>query len=148
MRHQAVQLNEIIEAVFARADRSDLSRWSLRPAPGKWSKNEILGHLIDSAINNITRFVRGTHEEGFKVVYHQDEWVSAQRCQDADTRELLTLWRQLNRQIARILDRYPEERKQVVCDTGKEQVSLHSMAFLAQDYIDHLQHHLGQLETE
>jgi hypothetical protein len=31
---------------------------SVRPAPGKWSKKEILGHLIDSAANNHQRFVR------------------------------------------------------------------------------------------
>src|SRR4030095_2595683 len=31
---------------------------SLKPAPGKWSKKEILGHLIDSATNNHQRFVR------------------------------------------------------------------------------------------
>ena len=27
-----------------------------RPATGKWSKQEILGHLVDSAINNLKRF--------------------------------------------------------------------------------------------
>jgi hypothetical protein len=31
---------------------------SNRPAPGKWSKKEILGHLVDSAANNHQRFVR------------------------------------------------------------------------------------------
>jgi hypothetical protein len=30
-----------------------------RPAPGKWSVKEIVGHLIDSAANNHQRFVRG-----------------------------------------------------------------------------------------
>jgi hypothetical protein len=29
-----------------------------RPAPGKWSRKEIIGHLIDSACNNHGRFVR------------------------------------------------------------------------------------------
>jgi len=29
-----------------------------RAAPGKWSRKEILGHLIDSASNNHQRFVR------------------------------------------------------------------------------------------
>ena len=29
-----------------------------RPATGKWSKKEILGHLVDSAANNHQRFVR------------------------------------------------------------------------------------------
>jgi hypothetical protein len=27
-------------------------------APGKWSKKEIIGHLIDSPANNHARFVR------------------------------------------------------------------------------------------
>ena len=29
-----------------------------KPAPNRWSKKEILGHLIDSAANNHQRFVR------------------------------------------------------------------------------------------
>ena len=31
-----------------------------KPAPGKWSKKEILGHLIDSAINNLETIHRNT----------------------------------------------------------------------------------------
>ncbi len=31
---------------------------STKPAPGKWSKKEILGHLIHSAANNHQRFMR------------------------------------------------------------------------------------------
>jgi hypothetical protein len=31
---------------------------ALRPAPGKWSPKEVIGHLIDSASNNHGRFVR------------------------------------------------------------------------------------------
>ncbi|UPZ14539.1 hypothetical protein [Flavobacterium humidisoli] len=26
--------------------------------PGKWSKKEVLGHLVDSAIHNLVRFYR------------------------------------------------------------------------------------------
>jgi hypothetical protein len=33
-------------------------RAAVRPAPGKWSPKEIVGHLIDSASNNHGRFVR------------------------------------------------------------------------------------------
>ena len=36
---------------------------SERPQPGKWSKKEILGHLIDSATNNHQRFVRAQETE-------------------------------------------------------------------------------------
>jgi hypothetical protein len=30
---------------------------SIKPSPNKWSKKEIIGHLIDSATNNHQRFV-------------------------------------------------------------------------------------------
>jgi hypothetical protein len=31
--------------------------WDFKPSENKWSKKEILGHLCDSAFNNIRRFV-------------------------------------------------------------------------------------------
>ncbi|WRU96739.1 hypothetical protein RYX51_06580 [Priestia filamentosa] len=36
---------------------------SNRPSQNKWSKKEILGHLCDSAINNIERFIKIQYEE-------------------------------------------------------------------------------------
>ena len=46
--------NELLAAleVADRLRRMDEATASKRPAPGKWSKKEILGHLIDSAANN------------------------------------------------------------------------------------------------
>ncbi len=36
-------------------------KWHHKPAVGRWSKKEVLGHLIDSAANNHQRFVRIQH---------------------------------------------------------------------------------------
>ena len=49
----------------------------LHPAPGKWSPQEILGHLIDSAINNLRRFTEIQFlPQPFTVVgYKQDDLV-------------------------------------------------------------------------
>lgn len=41
---------------------------SVHLAPGKWSRKEIIGHLIDSASNNHGRFVRARHN------LHQLAW--------------------------------------------------------------------------
>ena len=38
----------------------DNANTTARPAPDKWAKKEILGHLLDSASNNHQRFVRAT----------------------------------------------------------------------------------------
>ncbi len=77
--------------------------WDNKAAPDKWSRKEIMGHLIDSAQINLQRFVRCTYQEGFKLVYDQVEWVEAQHYQDEDINEILGLWRLLNFQIIRVL---------------------------------------------
>ena len=121
--------------------------WTFRASPGKWSKKEIIGHLIDSAQVNLQRFVRCTYQENFKLVYAQVEWVHAQHYEQADINELLDLWRLLNRQITRVLADYPAGRLQVKCDTGRETESLHTVEWLAKDYLDHLNHHLSPILT-
>ena len=70
--------------------------WEGKPAPGKWSNKEIIGHLCDSAMINLQRFVRCTYMQGFKLVYEQDEWVSAAHYQQADIKEIFTLWKSLS----------------------------------------------------
>ena len=53
---------------------------ALPRAPGKWSRKEIIGHLIDSASNNHDRFVRAQFTDDLVCdSYDQDAWVRAQR---------------------------------------------------------------------
>ncbi len=120
--------------------------WESKPAPGKWSNKEIIGHLCDSAMINLQRFVRCTYEEHFKLVYEQDEWVTTQRYQEMDIKNLLELWRLLNLQITRVFEKYPADRWQVQCDSKKNEAGLHTVEWLAQDYVVHLQHHLDQIK--
>jgi hypothetical protein len=119
--------------------------WANLAAPGKWTNKQIIGHLIDSAHINLERFVRCTYEQGFKLIYFQEEWVAAQHYQDVNTAELLKLWELVNRQIARVLANYPADRELAQCDNGRYEPSLNTVAFLAEDYIEHMQHHLNQL---
>src|SRR5664279_1795855 len=93
--------------------------WENKPLAEKWSKKEIIGHLIDSAQINLQRFVRCTYEENFKLTYEQIEWVQAQHYQQADINELLALWRSLNLQIIRVWENYPAGRLQARCDNSK-----------------------------
>lgn len=119
--------------------------WERKPAPGKWSNKEIIGHLCDSAMINLQRFVRCTYEENFKLTYEQDKLVAAQHYQEMGVESLLELWRLLNLQIARVLTLYPADRWQAKCDNSKTDVQLHTVEFLAQDYVEHLKHHLNQI---
>jgi hypothetical protein len=116
-----------------------------KPAPNKWSKKEILGHLVDSAQNNLQRFVRGQYEDIPKIIYSQDDWVKLQRYEDYDREELLQLWVSLNKHLARTLLVMDSSNYEKQCDTGKPGTELHSLKWMADDYLSHMKHHLNQI---
>jgi len=143
LKDVVLQLNEIIDGLIFGDTKS--INWAYKSAPNKWSKKEIIGHLIDSAQINLQRFVRCTYEENFKLTYDQVEWVQGQRYQEADMSDLFGLWELLNVQIIRVLQNYPADRLKAQCDISKTSVSLHTVEWIAQDYLDHLNHHLKQI---
>jgi hypothetical protein len=109
-----------------------------KPNPAKWSKKEILGHLIDSAQNNIRRFVLAQYEEKPKISYNQDKWVIAADYQHYAIADLIQLWVLLNKHICIILKAMPPgaEKRESLSD------ALHTIEWLAEDYIKHLKHHM------
>lgn len=117
---------------------------STPPAPGKWSKKEILGHLIDSACNNHSRFVVPLFEDGpLKLVkYSQDEWVSGQKYAGEKTADILALWKAYNKHILNILEGFPADRLSIKWDISGE---TYDTEWLITDYVDHLEHHLKQI---
>src|SRR5262249_58659213 len=79
-----------------------------RPAPGKWSPAEVVGHLIDSASNNHQRFVRARWQDDLIFEgYRQDDWVDVQEYVRAPWAELVTLWSGFNRHLARVMQATP-----------------------------------------
>ena len=117
---------------------------STPPAPGKWSKKEILGHLIDSACNNHSRFVKSMFEdEPIKLVkYAQDDWVNIQNYRDEDTITILDLWKSYNTHILHIFTVFPKDKLDVKWDINGE---MFTAEWLITDYVDHMEHHLNQI---
>src|SRR5689334_3349251 len=71
---------------------------SQRPAPGKWSAKETIGHLIDSAANNHQRFVRMQMQKHLELEgYDGDEWVRLERYTDRPWLDVVNLWECYNR---------------------------------------------------
>ncbi|QOV11388.1 DinB family protein [Viridibacillus arvi] len=113
-----------------------------KPSPTKWSKKEILGHLCDSAIMNIERFIKIQYEKQPYVLptYNQNEWVAKQNYQDTPIEEILTLFYVLNKQIIAIVNNIPDEKRSYLCDIGNKE--LKTLDWLIQDYYEHMEHHL------
>lgn len=118
-----------------------------KPSPDKWSKKEILGHLIDSARYNLQRFSEIIITEGIYSVksYDQTNLVRINDYQNVDDFELFILWQVLNKRIIHILGTIKEGHlnKQII--SGNEPFTL---AWLINDYMVHLQHHLNQIFHE
>jgi hypothetical protein len=128
---------------------------ALRPAPGKWSPREVLGHLIDSASNNHQRFVRAQLQDGLVFPgYEQDAWVKVQRYQHAPWTELVTLWRAFNLHLAWVMAAVPEaERLRERHRHNLDEIAWQAVPpeepatldYFMGDYVSHLKHHLRQI---
>ena len=114
-----------------------------RPMPHKWSKKEILGHLCDSAINNINRFIKIQYEEQPFVIqsYNQNKWVILQNYQERPLDEILNLFLALNKQIINTISNISKERLSNLCDIGKNQQK--TLEWLVKDYFKHMEHHIN-----
>lgn len=117
-----------------------------KPAPGKWSKKEILGHLIDSAANNHQRFVRLQLQPELTLPgYDQDNWVRLNRYQQTSWSEIVTLWSAYNRHLATVIESLDDDARGHVWHSPEGDVTLE---FIATDYVRHLLHHLKQIGIE
>ncbi|MEY8758744.1 DinB family protein [Chryseobacterium tongliaoense] len=135
-------LKNIVEQELLRFEKISEEDWSHKISPEKWSKKEILGHLCDSALTNVRRFVVTQYKENENIVYDQDFWVKAQNYQNIPTAEIISLWKFLNFQIVHTVENIPDEMLQRTCDTTKTEPQRFTLEFIIQDYADHLQYHL------
>jgi Protein of unknown function (DUF664). len=116
-----------------------------RPAPGKWSRQEILGHLADSALNNLKRFTECQFlPQPYRVaMYFQDALVVANGYQHLPLQQVMDLWKALNRQILYVMKNVPAEKLgyEIITPSGESK----TLEWLMIDYIVHMEHHWGQV---
>jgi hypothetical protein len=151
----ALDLLNTIERDEPRLAAMDAGRSSMRPAPDKWSPREIIGHLIDSASNNHQRFVRAMFQDDLIFQgYAQDDWVAAQKYQDAPWTDLIALWASFNRHLARVMIAVPEAvRVRTHTRHSLDKIAFRpvepgapaTLDYFMADYVLHLQHHLRQI---
>jgi DinB superfamily len=118
-------------------------------AAGKWSRKQILGHLIDSAINNLQRFTDIQFLPLPYIVqpYMQDELVLVNQYQQLPLNHLLQLWQALNRQIIFIVENIPDEKFDYPVNPQYNNKEMKTLGWLICDYVAHMEHHHKQLRT-
>lgn len=109
---------------------------------GKWSAKEIIGHLTDSAVNNLARFVRLAIRPHDLPSYDGDAWVSLQHYREREWPQVLGLWFALNEHITWTIAHL--DRASLV-STGSIGGTPVTLGFVIEDYIAHLHHHLNAL---
>jgi len=114
--------------------------------PYRWSKKEILGHLIDSAANNHQRIVRVQIAPPLEFPnYQQESWVAVQSYATESWPDLVNLWLLLNRHLLHVIRAVPESSLSYPCAIGgKDPIPLSEVI---DGYVDHLEHHLESLIT-
>jgi uncharacterized damage-inducible protein DinB len=124
-----------------------LSRAQLRrrPAPGKWSINEIVAHLSETELVGGYRIRAILGRNGTPIqAFDQDVWARAGRYQQRDTRRSLALFRALREaNLALFRSLSPRQWKQygMHSERGKETV-----AHIVRMFAGHDINHLAQIE--
>lgn len=136
------RLEYLCKTIPALLTSIDNDTFSEKVSPDKWSKKEIIGHLIDSATNNHQRFVRGQFEDRPKITYDQNRWNKYNFYQQIDGRQIIDFWTVYNRQILELIRRISNDNLQLECLVGDKLLTLD---FLINDYVEHLEHHLKQV---
>lgn len=146
MQAVTTELRELLNVFADRIGKLSDAEFNVKPNLDKWSKKEVLGHLIDSAHNNLRRFICGQYESSPpKIRYNQDFWVEANAYQQYSKENVIALWKLVNEQIIHVLNNMPTEHYLRTCDTGAATPELKTLEFLAVDYIRHMKHHLNQI---
>lgn len=144
MQQIASNLIQVVEDIKPLLQQISEIEASTKLEPNKWSKKEILGHLIDSASNNHQKFLRTIQQENVDFVgYQQNFWVDNQRYQLQSWQELISFWEHYNRHLAHIIKNVPTEAlSNTITIDG---VGPFRLDFIMTDYVEHLKHHLKQI---
>lgn len=148
MQQLIQRMEQHLQSVPTRLQKLSLSVLEEKPQPHKWSKKEILGHLVDSAQNNLRRFIEIQHSiEPYQIQgYAQDDCVRINGYQQMQIQEVMQLWLTLNQQIVRVWKNLPLEKlpSKVLNTDGSES----TLQWWITDYVRHLEHHLHQIFGE
>jgi hypothetical protein len=110
---------------------------------------QILGHLIDSASNNIHRYVHLQYRESpvefpnYASEGNNDRWIAIQQYQSEEWDKMISLWIYINYHLIHVVRHINPEKLENVWIAGPgRNISLRDMVH---DYLRHLKLHLDEI---
>src|ERR1700721_4109800 len=92
------KLRPLVEVTEPRLRQISEAESMHSPSSGRWSRKQVLGHLIDSASNNHQRFVRALLQPSLDFPgYDQDGNPPVQAMSRAEGSSIASLWDSSNR---------------------------------------------------
>jgi hypothetical protein len=141
LSEKLIKVVQSAEGKLRKVSEADSAKPALK---GGWSRKQVIGHLIDSASNNHQRFVRASLQGELAFPgYDQDGCVRVQAVQTASWSLLITLWADYNLYLAHVIAHLPPAQLPALCKIGDHAPV--TLKFLAEDYLAHILHHLGQI---
>ena len=121
----------------------------------KWTRKQILGHLIDSAANNHQRFVKAQFTDALVFPgYEQEQWVDAGHYNDEDWSRLVQLWKLYNLHLAHLASfispeilshERTEHNLNDIAWQAVDKTQPVTLEYFIRDYAGHMRHHLTQI---
>lgn len=110
---------------------------------------QLLGHLIDSASNNIHRIIHLQYQQSpivfpdYANLGNNDRWIAIQNYQEENWDHLIQLWKYSNLHIVHVINNVSEDKlDNVWINALNEAITLRTMIV---NYLVHLKLHLNEI---
>lgn len=140
------KLEELLTITEEYISKSSDAELNLKANPDIWSKKEIIGHLIDSGINNIRRFTAIQFEkEPFRIKpMKQIELVKVNDYQNSEMEELLAFLMSINIRIKKLMMLQNTQTLATRIELYTKG-NMSDLRYLMEDYVAHFEQHVNQI---
>ncbi len=145
MKETTNRLEKLLTTLKDYVSKSSDAELNHKASPEKWSKKEILGHLCDSAINNLQRFMEiQVAKKPYRIrQYERDELVKVNNYQNSEIKEIKDLLFSINTRIKTVISQQTAETLNYEIELYDGKMS--DLKFLMTDYVDHFELHVNQI---
>lgn len=140
------KLEELLIITKEYISKSSDAELNHKANPEKWSKKEIIGHLIDSGINNIQRFTAIQFEkEPYRIrPMKQVELVKVNDYQNAEIEELLAFLMSINIRVKNLMILQNAQTLTTKIELYTKG-NMSDLRYLMEDYVAHFEQHVNQI---